>query len=187
MSNPSIEQQVSLTPYRLKPEDLELQQVFFVSFCVWHSQNLLGKINHDLRLNELGQLVTEEWIKYAASRSELTFDSFILMPNHFHAIIAIPKETQAKAEGRVGDEARVGKVVQNFKLVAQKRVNDHKDTPDAPLWQPDFHFRPIGNYRSLEAFRRYIADNPASWPVDPLNPESPNPHPSCYVPGRNSS
>lgn len=176
-----------MTSYRLKPEDLKLQKVFFVSFCVWQSQNLLGTINHELRLNESGRLVKEEWIKYADSRPELTLDSFIVMPNHFHALFALHKETNAKIEERVEDEARVGKIVQNFKLVAQNRVNDYKDTPDSPLWQPDFHFRPIGNYRSLEAFRRYIADNPASWPVDPLNPESPNPHPSCFVPGRNSS
>lgn len=178
------EQQTIQSFYHLNRDDLANQQVYFISFCVWHSQNLLGAVAEDLLLNKLGHLVAEEWLQMAVLQPSLTQDAFIVMPNHFHAIAAFPMGLNSQEEPEPDNKALVGTVIQTFKTAARKRVNDYRNTPEAPLWQPAYHTRSIRNYPSLEAFRRYIADNPASWPVDPLNPESPNPHPSCWISSR---
>ena len=180
------EQQTIQSSYRLSRDDFAIQEVYFISFCVWHNQNLLGTVDEDIRLNELGRMVAEEWLQTAVLQPELILDAYIVMPNHFHAIVALPSRSKAEDGPQPDNEARVGTIIRSCKAAARKRVNDYKNTPDAPLWQPDFHLRPIRNYRSLEAFRRYISDNPAAWPVDPLNPESPNPHPSCWIPSRDA-
>jgi len=173
--------------YNLTAADMADRRVYFISFCVYQSQSLLGSIEEDLQLNELGHLVADEWLQRAADLPDLRLDAFIVMPNHFHAIVALPGSSSSGEESKRVSDALVGTIIQSFKAAARERVNKHRNMPDAPLWQPDFHTRPIRNYPSLEAFRRYIADNPSSWPVDPLNPESPNPHPSCYIAPRDSN
>ena len=180
-------QQTIPSHYRISRDDFAIQQVYFISFCVWHSQNLLGSVEEDLQLNKLGRLVVEEWNQMAVLQPGFTQDAYIVMPNHFHAIAALPRQSNAREGPEPDNEARVGTIIQAFKTAARKRVNDYQNTPEAPLWQPNYHTRSIRNYRSLEAFRRYIVDNPACWPVDPLNPDSPNPHPSCYITPRDAT
>ncbi len=177
-------EQEFLSQYSISAAELAAHDAYFISFCVYQSQNLLGSIEEGLQLNKLGQLVASEWKKTAAPQSNLAKDAFIVMPNHFHAIVALPKSNQRQEKD---NDILVGEVIRDFKAAAREKVNAFLNTPEAPLWQPDYHTRPIRNYPSIEAFRRYIADNPASWPVDPLNPESPNPHPSCYIAPRNEN
>ena len=47
--------------------------------------------NGVMQLNELGKIVHEEWLRTFALRSDmhLEIDAFVVMPNHFHAIIII--------------------------------------------------------------------------------------------------
>ena len=41
-----------------------------------------------------------------------------------------------------------------------------------PIWQRSFPDRVIRNDRELEAFRRYIDENPLRWMTDPDNVET---------------
>jgi putative transposase len=50
-----------------------------------------------------------------------------------------------------------------FKTVSTQRVNDLNGTPGARLWQRNYHERVIRNGLSMDALRRYIANNPVLW------------------------
>ena len=57
-----------------------------------------------------------------------------------------------------------------FKSAATKRINALRGTPGAPVWQRDDYEHVIRNESALDRIRKYIADNPARWSVDPENP-----------------
>jgi len=43
-------------------------------------------------LNDFGRIVHDEWMRSATIRKEIELDEFIVMPNHFHAIVLIREE-----------------------------------------------------------------------------------------------
>jgi REP element-mobilizing transposase RayT len=60
----------------------------------------------------------------------------------------------------------LGTVVGAFKSAVTRRINQHRGTPGASVWQRNYHDRIIRNERHLHAARRYIRDNPAKWHED---------------------
>ena len=53
-----------------------------------------------------------------------------------------------------------------FKSAATKRINQHRGTPGAAVWQARYHDRILRNEREWRACRRYIEQNPARWHRD---------------------
>jgi putative transposase len=61
-----------------------------VTICANDHRCLFGEIdNENMVLNNFGNVVHEEWIKSFVLRRELKQDEFMVMPNHFHAIVRI--------------------------------------------------------------------------------------------------
>jgi hypothetical protein len=46
-----------------------------------------------MRLNEIGKIVKEEWLKTSSIRPGIELDVFVIMPNHLHGIIIIKDES----------------------------------------------------------------------------------------------
>jgi len=61
-------------------------------------------------------------------------------------------------------------VVQNFKSVSTRKINQALQTPGSKIWQRDYYERIIRNERELIATRQYIRDNPLRWEQDSENP-----------------
>ncbi|MCE2438139.1 MAG: hypothetical protein J4F39_01795 [Candidatus Latescibacteria bacterium] len=57
-----------------------------------------------------------------------------------------------------------------FKSAATKRINALRGTPGAQVWQRNYYEHVIRSESALDRIRRYIANNPAGWSVDPENP-----------------
>jgi putative transposase len=81
---------------RLKGYDYNQPGAYFVTICTYQRQEIFGEVvGGEMRLNPVGEIVREEWLKTAKIRSyvELHEDEFVIMPNHVHGIIWIV-ETQ---------------------------------------------------------------------------------------------
>ncbi|HYQ48091.1 MAG TPA: hypothetical protein VEP69_03410, partial [Thermodesulfovibrionales bacterium] len=50
-------------------------------------------------LNECGEIVREEWMNTGIIRSYVELDGYVVMPNHFHAILAINDRDPVGAVG----------------------------------------------------------------------------------------
>ena len=61
-------------------------------------------------------------------------------------------------------------IVQNFKSVTARRVNQARRTPASPVWQRNFYERIIRNDTALRQAREYISNNPLQWALDRENP-----------------
>ena len=60
----------------------------------------------------------------------------------------------------------LGAFVAGFKSAATTRINAHRGTAGAPVWQRNYHDRIIRTERHWRAARRYIRRNPAKWHND---------------------
>lgn len=109
----------------------------------------------------------------------VVLDSFVVMPNHIHGIVAINETAIAPHRGastRGADPRRpmlrpnsLGSIIGWFKSVSTKRITSSVDASFG--WQPRFHDRVIRNDRECDAIRRYIEQNPMKWALDKDNVE----------------
>lgn len=138
---------------------------YFVTICEYRRINRFGTvINGEMRPNAAGEMVVSVWQSLSESFPVATLDAFVLMPNHFHALVTLSAED-------VEANQSVSAVVQWFKTVTTKRyiqgVRAHGWRPfDRHLWQGSFHDRIVRNDREMDRIRTYIDGNPALWETD---------------------
>ena len=76
---------------RLKGYDYSADGLYFITICTKDKNHYFGRvIDGKMVLNERGQIVNNEWLNTINIRQgEVILHEYIVMPNHFHAIIEI--------------------------------------------------------------------------------------------------
>lgn len=91
--NPNIHHRRSI---RLKGYDYSQAGLYFVTICVQHREHLLGEIeNGKMILNDAGMMVETEWLKLQERFKNIRLHEYVVMPNHFHAILEIVNVVEA--------------------------------------------------------------------------------------------
>ena len=138
---------------------------FFVTSQVAHNKSILGAIvGEECVLNSLGKKVREYWLSLPAKYPELTLDEFVVMPNHFHAIVKIEYRSTNR-------EHHLGFLMSRFKggtgyIYGKMRREGLVADIGEHLWQFDYWDDLITSESELEGIRKYIRDNPANWSRD---------------------
>jgi putative transposase len=79
---------------RVKGFDYSQAGLYFVTICVQGGERVLGQIQDGVVvLSAAGKIVEEEWLRTAELRDNVELDAFVVMPNHFHAIVCILDDT----------------------------------------------------------------------------------------------
>lgn len=195
--NPDIHHRHSI---RLNDYDYSQAGAYFVTLCAWQRECLFGEIvNGEMVLNDMGQIVLEEWERTPKMRSNVELDIYSIMPNHFHAIISVydnvgahcmrpesaivgeyanESQTQKRAHvsrAHVGAPLRrqsgsIGSIVAGFKSATTKQINIVRNSPGCTAWQRNYYERVIRNEDELSRAREYIVNNPMKWELDKENP-----------------
>lgn len=90
--NPNIHQRRSI---RLKGYDYSQAGLYFITICVQHRECLFGEIvgaplvGAQMQLNDAGMMVENEWLKLPERFKNIQLHEYVVMPNHFHAILEI--------------------------------------------------------------------------------------------------
>ncbi len=125
----------------------------FVTACLLPRVPILGRVEGDsVVLTRLGAIVEEELVAAAGRFDEAGLDTYVVMPDHVHALIVV---------WRAGTS--VSQVVSAFKSRSARRVNEVRRTPGMRLWQRGFHDHVVRDEEDLGRCREYIAANPARW------------------------
>ena len=68
---------------RLRGYDYSQAGAYFVTLCTHNREFLFGEITAggEMRLNEFGQIVQEEWLRSQEIRKEIELDEWVIMPN----------------------------------------------------------------------------------------------------------
>ena len=138
---------------------------FFVTFQVARNKSVFGAIvGEKCELNELGQRVEAYWRELPAKYPELELDEFVLMPNHFHAILRIHYRPTNK-------EHHLGFLLSRFKggtgyIYGKMRRAGLVEDIGEHLWQFDYWDKIVTSEEQLAAYRKYIRENPKNWTRD---------------------
>ena len=175
--NPDIHRRASI---RMRDFDYASTGAYFVTISAHNKECLFGAVDGEaMAVNELGAIVREEWLKTPNIRPNVSIDEFVVMPNHFHAIVFITENRRGVlqyAPTTTGTNTihspsqTIGAIVRGFKGATTKCINILRDTPGVPVWQRNYYERVVRNDRELDSIRRYICNNPLKWADDEENP-----------------
>ena len=103
--NPAIHHRHSI---RLKGYDYSQEGMYFVTICCQERICRFGKIeNEEMILNDAGKMI-EKWCgELSHNFLDIVMDTYIIMPNHFHAIIINNGEGNPAVAAAVGADLRV--------------------------------------------------------------------------------
>ncbi len=183
---------------------------YFITICTAGREWLFGEIsNNEMHLSPIGEIGYQEWNKSFDMRDELFCDTFVIMPNHIHAILRIENGivgvgTHGRAsqqdgrasqqdgrasqqdgrasqqDGRASQQNQtptntgvayrspksISSFVAGFKSAATKRINEFRNSPKIPVWQPRFHDHIIRNESAYHRIYNYIENNIGKWEKD---------------------
>jgi len=193
--NPDIHHRRSI---RLRDYDYSSTGAYFVTICTWQRECLFGNIiDGEMQLNDAGRVVDAVWCTLPERFSHVSLDEYVIMPNHFHAIILLadtvgaiptgrpdvsiptgrPDVDSADKHGRAVGVAptgpvsgSIGAIMAQFKSNVTKRSNPIRNNPGCPVWQRNYYERVIRNDDELARAREYIVNNPLKWDMDKENP-----------------
>ena len=75
-------------------------------------------------------------------------------------------------------------ILQNFKSVSTRKINQQRGTPGVPVWQRNYYEHIIRNEGEMQRIAAYIQQNPRRWQDDQLHPAAPsNPFNQENLPG----
>ena len=90
--NPNIHHRRSI---RLKGYDYSQAGLYFVTIVCQNREHFFGKIeNGKMILNDAGKMVNDEWLKLPKRFHNIRLHEYIVMPNHFHAILEIVNQNE---------------------------------------------------------------------------------------------
>ena len=73
--------------------------MYFITICVQDRECLFGEIeNEEMLLNDAGKMVENEWLKIPQRFANVGLYEYVVMPNHFHAIMEIVGATLVVAQ-----------------------------------------------------------------------------------------
>jgi putative transposase len=130
---------------RLKDYDYSQQGAYFVTICAKSRKCLFGEIiDGEIRLNEIGVTIRDQWVRSTEVRKEIYIDEFVIMPNHLHGIVVIEDNPVGATGGRpVSPKGRIvsgpGKYslaafIAGFKSACVRSINQLLATRRMSIW-----------------------------------------------------
>lgn len=162
----------------LKGYDYSQNGAYFITISTHRKQNLFGEIiDEEIKLNEFGRIVEDEWLRTAKMRSNIVLDEFVVMPNHVHGIVIIQRECRGTLQraptfeefGQLTSDS-IPSIIRGFKSAVTKRINELRQTLRIPVWQCNYYEHAIRDENDLDSIREYIRYNPLKWAEDEENP-----------------
>ena len=162
---------------RYKGWDYGQQAAYFITICTKDKAHFFGEVISSakglfvphMELSEIGQIVAEEWVKTIELRPDMHLElgEFVVMPNHFHAILIIGKSVHNKAWKVAKFEAQsknLAAIVRGLKgaVTSRARMLGYVGFE----WHPRYHDHIIRDAKAFERIQRYIFNNPLDWGKD---------------------
>jgi len=146
---------------RLKNYDYGQKGFYFITICGENRLMYFGEIIDGRFIkNESADMICEVWMQIS-SRFSVKLHDYVLMPNHFHAIVEIEHTGNAV----------LGHIIGAFKsLTTNRYIKGVKEAGWMPfekrLWQRNYYEHIIRNEDSYIKLSYYIQNNPLKWEED---------------------
>ncbi len=187
-----------ITSTRLRLWDYGWNRSYFITVCTKNRIHYFGEIiDNKMQLNKIGEITKSEWIKTFTLRPDMNLNmgEYIIMPNHFHAIISlgnnkyntVSKKQRGDAMQRrdamhcvstacpaystpASPKNKFGPQSKNLASIVRGfkigvTKNARKINPTF-MWQSRFYDHIIRNEESFQEITKYIRNNPQNWKDD---------------------
>jgi putative transposase len=144
---------------RLRGYDYATPGTYFVTICAQNRLRLFGAIADGVMIrSQAGELISSIWESLPLRFPTVELDVFVVMPEHFHAIVAL-KEAGI-------DTMPLGNIIGAFKsLTTNVYIHGVRESGWPPfeqrLWQRNYYESIIRDADHLARVRNYILTNPA--------------------------
>ena len=151
---------------RLKNFDYSTTGAYFITVCTKDRKMLFAPVGAD---SISARMVERTFLETIQRYDGVESPIYIVMPNHFHAIITIFRADMESAP-------TVSEIIQSFKrhstIEYTKMVKEGILPPfDKQIWQRSFYDHVIRNRKDYEEIYKYIHENPLTWYYDKLYTE----------------
>jgi len=167
---------------RLCDWDYRARGWYFVTICAHKRASIFGEIaDGEVQLFRVGQIAKSELQSVHTHYNNVQIDSFVVMPNHVHAIVAIDGEHCFSPNPEIFVPAVVHKrgptppehgslsaIIRSYKAGVTRRC--HELSLGQVVWQSRFHDHILRGDAVINAVRDYIRNNPANWSKDENHP-----------------
>ena len=147
---------------RLKNYDYSQKGLYFITICGQNRIKYFGEVENNILVsNEAGLMIDKTWSKIPLRFPFIEQHGYIVMPNHFHAIVEITDKT----------DIVLGDMIGAFKSLATnsyiKGVHQKNWMPfENRLWQRNYYEHVIRNEASYVSLSKYMDSNPLKWEED---------------------
>lgn len=140
---------------------------YFVTVKTHNRLPLFGRvIDRRLELSRNGEIVAEEWTRTPLIRHEVTLGAWVVMPDHFHALLGINPDIllslQRPTHAPTGMRRLphgISSIVGSFKSACTRRIRQLSDSPHE-VWQSGFHDEIVRSHTQWQRIAAYIENNP---------------------------
>ncbi len=147
---------------RLKGYDYSWDGAYFITICCHEKRHLFGYVTEGkMILNQYGKIAQAEWQRTKDLRKNVFLDSYVVMPNHFHAILIIKTEDNAHVPQIA---STVGDVMKGYKQAVT--IGMRSLGYSGKVWQRGYYDHIIRNIYDYDATMAYITNNPQNWSKD---------------------
>lgn len=179
---------------RLRTWDYGSNAAYFLTICTADREHFFGEIVNEpvvkndsndnvetqciasLQPTVIGKLVESEWIKTPTLRPDMNLElgEFVIMPNHFHAILIIGdnnyNHSDQSNKNQFGPQRKnVASVIRGFKSAVTKNAHIINRAFE---WQERFYDHIIRDEPEYQRIVNYITNNPSNWKDDKFcNPD----------------
>ena len=155
--NPQIHHRRSI---RLRGYDYTQSGAYFVTICTQGRACLFGHIvNDEMQLNDAGRMVQTVWESMPGRFPNATFDIYVIMPNHFHAIVIINDQPV----GATLVVAQNAVVAPNGVAPSPTDVPNGAGTSPAPTNHPTLGAM-VGAFKSITTHEYIVGIRTSGWP-----------------------
>ncbi len=148
---------------RLSGFDYGTDGAYFVTICTRGRKCLFAPVGAD---SISARMVERTFLETIARYTSVDAPAYVVMPNHFHAIITVSRADIESAP-------TVSDIIQSFKRYSTleyiRMVKDGVLPPfDKQIWQRSFYDHVIRNQQDYDQIAEYIMMNPMRWQMDSL-------------------
>ena len=148
---------------RLQNFDYSTSGAYFITICTKDRENLFGPVGAD---SISARMIEKTFLEIIDKYNGVDSPIYVVMPNHFHAIITILRADMESAP-------TLSEIVQSFKRYSTieytKMVKKGILPPfNKQIWQRSFYDHVIRNQHDYENIVKYIYENPMRWEYDQL-------------------
>ena len=146
---------------RIPGYDYSTNGAYFITVCTYEKKQLFGSVGAD---SISARMVERTFLETIQKYDNVKSPVYVVMPNHFHAIIQIERADMESAP-------TISQIIQSFKRYSTveyiKLVNENKlPRFDGKVWQRSFHDHVVRGEKDYLEIWNYIEGNPSKWEED---------------------